>query len=75
MGNPVYLVCDKCKKIAFVCKTVILKERFNNENIGSFLYLHFHDNDDYCDSAFKLLTEHQITREQVLYEDIEKAHG
>ncbi len=71
MGLCVYLVCDECRTIAFVCKWFPLKDRLRVDNLEDFFSYHYDDDiDGHCTSSFKLLTENQMTEDQFDYESI-----
>lgn len=60
MGDRVWLICEKCKKIAFLAKNSPIKENINMQNLEDFLFLHFsglYGQDEHCNSAFKLMSD------------------
>ncbi len=60
MGMCIWLVCDKCKKVAFVCKSSPIKENLRVDNLEDFFFEHFsgdNGSDNFCDSGFMLRTD------------------
>lgn len=73
MSVRTYLVCDSCKRKAFVSKYYPCD--INSNSVASFLCEHYMDecldgiSENYCSSEFKYLNDDLMTKEQCMYED------
>ncbi len=75
MGTCIWLLCDKCKKIAFIGKTSPIQESLRMDNLEDFFFSHFsglYGEDKYCDSSFRLISDNDDMPPFDTYEVIDK---